>query len=96
MFPQTRAEDWESWGLAFVSVDNLILFWQWSILWVGIFIGSVKNLLQAQEIEAPVLVGSSWRREWQPTPEVFCMEESHGQRDLFDYNPWDTESDTIE
>ena len=29
-----------------------------------------------------------WRREWQPTP-VFLPEESHGQRSLAGYSPWD-------
>ena len=29
-----------------------------------------------------------WRREWQPTP-VFLPGESHGQRSLAGYSPWD-------
>ena len=29
----------------------------------------------------------SWRREWLPTP-VFLSEESHGQRSLVAYSPW--------
>ena len=29
-----------------------------------------------------------WRRKWQPTPE-FLPGESHGQRILAGYNPWD-------
>ena len=29
-----------------------------------------------------------WRRPWQPTP-VFLPGESHGQRSLGVYNPWD-------
>ena len=29
-----------------------------------------------------------WRREWQPTP-VFLPGESHGQRRLVGYSPWD-------
>ena len=37
-----------------------------------------------------------WRREWKPT-QVFLPGESHGQRNLSDYSPWDrTESDTTE
>ena len=37
-----------------------------------------------------------WRKEWQPTP-VFLPGESHGQRSLVDYSPWDCkESDTTE
>ena len=30
----------------------------------------------------------SWRRKWQPIP-VFLSGESHGQRSLVDYSPWD-------
>ena len=29
-----------------------------------------------------------WRRTWQPTPE-FLPGESHGQRSLAGYSPWD-------
>ena len=29
-----------------------------------------------------------WRRKWQPTP-VFLPRESHGQRSLVGYSPWD-------
>ena len=29
-----------------------------------------------------------WSRKWQPTP-VFLPGESHGQRSLAGYNPWD-------
>ena len=37
-----------------------------------------------------------WRRGWQPTP-VFLPGESHGQRSLAGYSPWDhKESDTTE
>ena len=37
-----------------------------------------------------------WRRQWQPTP-VSLPGESHGQRSLESYSPWDsTESDTTE
>ena len=35
-----------------------------------------------------------WRKTWQPTP-VFSPGESHGQRSLEDYSPWDRkETDT--
>ena len=38
----------------------------------------------------------SWRRAWQPTP-VFLLGESHGQRNLAGYSPWDRkESDMTE
>ena len=33
---------------------------------------------------------SKWRRKWQPTP-VFLPGESHGQKSLEDYSPWDGE-----
>ena len=37
-----------------------------------------------------------WRRAWQPTP-VFLPGESHGQKSLGGYSPWDhKESDTTE
>ena len=37
-----------------------------------------------------------WRRKWQPTP-VFLPGESHAQRSLLGYSPWDhKESDTNE
>jgi hypothetical protein len=37
-----------------------------------------------------------WRKKWQPTP-VFLLEESHGQRHLVGYSPWNhRELDTIE
>ena len=40
--------------------------------------------------------GYRWRKEWQPSP-VFLPGESHGQRSLVDYSPWDCkESDTTE
>ena len=29
-----------------------------------------------------------WRRKWHPTP-VFLLGESHGQKSLADYSPWD-------
>ena len=37
-----------------------------------------------------------WRRKWQPTPGVLPG-ESHGQRSLMGFSPWDhQESDTTE
>ena len=33
-------------------------------------------------------LGRFWRRKWQPTP-VFLPGESHGQRSLVGYHPWD-------
>ena len=41
-------------------------------------------------------MGNRWSRKWQPTP-VFLPGESHGQRSLADYGPWDhKELDTTE
>jgi len=34
----------------------------------------------------PVVGKIPWERKWQPTP-VFLSGESHGQRNLEDYNP---------
>ena len=34
-----------------------------------------------------------WRRKWQPTP-VFLPRESHGQRSLAGYSPWDCRNQT--
>ena len=44
----------------------------------------------------PGLGKISWSRKGQPTP-VFLPRESHGQRSLVGYSPWDRkESDTTE
>ena len=44
----------------------------------------------------PWLGKMPWRRKWQPIP-VFLPGESHGQRNLEAYSPWDyKESDTTE
>ena len=37
---------------------------------------------------SPYLIDEEWRRKWQPTP-VFMPGESHGQRGLVVYSPWD-------
>ena len=54
-------------------------------------------MLETQEtVINPWVWKIPWRREWQPTP-VFLPEQSHGQRSLTDYSPWDhKESDTTE
>ena len=36
----------------------------------------------------PWMVKIPWRRKWQPTP-VLLPGESHGQRSLVGYSPWD-------
>ena len=49
----------------------------------------VKNLLAMQETRFnPWVRKTLWRREWQSTP-VFLPGESHGQRSLEGYSPWD-------
>ena len=55
----------------------------------------VKNLPETQEARFdPWVRKILWRRECQSTP-VFLPGESHGQRSLAGYNPWDCkESDT--
>ena len=57
----------------------------------------VKNLPAMQETWVhPWVRKIPWRREWQPTP-VLLPGESHGQRSLEDYSPWDhKESDMTE
>ena len=50
-----------------------------------------KNSAYLSVPEAPM-----WRRKWHPTL-VFLPGESHGQRSLVDYSPWDhKELDTAE
>ena len=57
----------------------------------------VKNLPAVQETQVQLLVRKiPWRRKWQPTP-VFLPGESHGQRSLVGYSPWNhKESDKTE
>ena len=59
---------------------------------------AVENLpAKSEDASFGLWVGKiPWRRKWQPTP-VFLSAESHGQRSLVGYSPWDRkESDTIE
>ena len=49
---------------------------------------AVKNSPARQETEVLSLDQILWRRAWQPTP-VFFLGESHGQRSLAGYGPWD-------
>ena len=56
----------------------------------------VKNLPAKQETQVsngfdPWVGKIPWRRKWQATP-VFLLGETHGQRSLVGYSPWD---DTI-
>ena len=57
----------------------------------------VKNLLEMQETRVRPLGQEDLLEElWQPTP-VFLPGESHGQRSLAGYGPWDCkESDMTE
>ena len=57
----------------------------------------VDNLPAMQETRFSPRVGKIlWRTAWQPTP-VFLPGESHGQRTLEGYSPWDwEESDKTE
>ena len=60
-------------------------------MWVGQL---VKNLPTMQETWFDSQVGKiPWRRKWQPPP-VFLPGESHGQRSLAGYSPWDHKSRT--
>ena len=88
--------------LFFVCLFVFVFFWKTSVLkhnknavlpwWL-----SIKNLPTVQEIHGfnPWVRKIPWRRAWQPTP-VFLPGESHGQRSLVGYNPWDhKELDTM-
>ena len=57
----------------------------------------VKNLPAMMEIQVqPWVERLLWRREWLPTP-VFLPGESHGQKSLAGYSPWNRkEQDTTE
>ena len=69
----------------------------------NIFLGAslvaqrVKHLPVMQKTQVRSLGWEDpWRRKWQPTP-VFLPGESHGQRSLVGYSPWDRkESDMTE
>ena len=70
-------------------------------LWASLVVQSVKNLPAVQEIQkiqVPSLGQEDTLEEgspWQPIP-VFLPGESHGQRSLADYSPWDhKELDTM-
>ena len=63
-------------------------------IWTSPVVQMAKNLLAMQGIPGSGRI--LWRREWLPTP-VFLPRESHGQRSLVDYGPWDRkELDTSE
>ena len=48
----------------------------------------VKNLPAVRETRVWFLRKIPWRREWQPSP-VRLPGESHGQKNLVGYSPWD-------
>ena len=58
---------------------------------------TVKNLPTMRETQVPSLGREDpLEKEWQPTP-VYLPGESHGQRSLVGYSPWDCkELDTDE
>ena len=68
----------------------------------GLFLGEhrVRNhqgdFSFAVHVNCSFLGSSSWIRAWQLTP-VFLLGETHGQKNLAGYSPWDRkESDTTE
>ena len=65
--------------------------------WAYLVAHKLKNLLAVGETQVQSLGWEDpWRRKWQPTP-VFLPGESHGQRSLVGYIPWDgTWSDMTE
>ena len=59
--------------------------------WWAAVHGVAKSRIQLSDF-----IFMHWRRKWQPTP-VFLPGESHGQRSLVSYSPWDhKESDMTE
>ena len=57
--------------------------------WAFLVVQTVKNLLAMWGTRFDPWIGKiRWRREWQPIP-VFFPGESHGQRSLEGYSPWD-------
>jgi len=57
---------------------------------------TVKNLLVMQKTWFNLWVRKiPWRTDWLSTP-VFLSGESHGQRSLVGYSPWDHKRDTAE
>ena len=100
------------WDLPRPGIKPLPLHWKHGFLtsgprrkWYMCFFNSlnlpiaqmVKNLLAMQETWIRFWVRKIlWRRQQQSTP-VFLPEESHGQRNLTGYSPWDCkESDMTE
>ena len=68
------------------------LNWTEPLKWASSGSNSKRICLQCRRCRRLGLdswVGKSpWRREWLPTP-VFLPQESHGQRSLMVYRPWD-------
>ena len=61
----------------------------WYNVWVSLVVQMVKNHLQYRRPRFNPWVGKiPWRREWQPLDSPMPG-ESHGQRSLVGYSPWD-------
>ena len=55
-----------------------------------------KDLYSQEDLYGLPIVGSHWRRQWQPSP-VLLPRKSHGQRSLVGCSPWGCwESDMTE
>ena len=69
----------------------------WFIDLVPWWLSGKKSACQCRRRGFDPWVGkTTWRRKWQLTP-IFLPGESHGQRSLAGYSPWDRkESDTTE
>ena len=56
---------------------------------------AVKESLQCRKCSFEIWVRKiPWSRKWQPTP-VFLPGESHGQRSLAGYSPWDCKESDV-
>ena len=59
------------------------------VTWASLVAQMVKNLPAVQETGFdPGVRKVPWRKEWLPT-QVFLPGESHGQKSLAGYSPWD-------
>ena len=66
----------------------------YKLFWASFIAQLVNHLRAMQEARSDSRVGMiPWRRKWQPPP-AFLSGESHGQRSLTGYSPWDPKSRT--
>ena len=84
-------------GMETVSLVSPALAGGLFTTWASLVAQMVKNLPAIRETWARFLAGKiPWSRKWKPTL-VFLPGESHGQRSLSGYSPWDhKESDMTE